>query len=152
MVSLEKVPVIEVNTDNIVHLWPAILQAVQSATFIAIDTELSGLGNRRLLNAKAIDERYRHMCEVAGTRSMVALGISCFKLLPHSDAEVCNTDGKRQRLRKLYFQVQTYNVMLLCSEHYVVEPGSLRFLVEHGFDFNLQYAKGLPYRRGNDKV
>lgn len=87
------------------------------------------------ISSRAIDERYRHMCEVAGTRSMVALGISCFKLLPHSDAEVCNTDGKRQRLRKLYFQVQTYNVMLLCSEHYVVEPGSLRLAINYCFLF-----------------
>ena len=38
MVSLEKVPVVEVNTDNIGQIWPAIIQAIQSATFLAIDT------------------------------------------------------------------------------------------------------------------
>ena len=32
------VPVVEVGTENMQHLWPSILLAVKSATFIAIDT------------------------------------------------------------------------------------------------------------------
>jgi target of EGR1 protein 1 len=43
-------------------------------------------------------------------------------------------------------------MMVLCSEDYIVEPASLKFLVEHGFDFIKQYSKGLSYYRGNDKV
>lgn len=50
------------------------------------------------------------------------------------------------------FLVQTYNIMALCQEEYVVEPSSLKFLVEHGFDFNKQYSCGVGYYRGNDKV
>ncbi|XP_052684784.1 target of EGR1 protein 1-like isoform X2 [Crassostrea angulata] len=49
------------------------------------------------------------------------------------------------------FLVQTYNIMALCQEEYVVEPSSLKFLVEHGFDFNKQYSCGVGYYRGNDK-
>lgn len=33
-----------------------------------------------------------------------------------------------------------------------MEPDALQFLVDHGFDFNLQYAKGLSYRRGSPKA
>jgi target of EGR1 protein 1 len=50
------------------------------------------------------------------------------------------------------FLVQTYNIMALCQEEYIVEPSSLKFLVEHGFDFNKQYSCGIRYYRGNDKV
>ena len=50
------------------------------------------------------------------------------------------------------FLVQTFNIMLLCSEDYMVEPISLKFLVDHGFDCNRQYSLGIPYYRGSDKV
>ena len=54
--------------------------------------------------------------------------------------------------QKLAFHVQTFNFMALCSEDYIVEPSSLKFLVEHGFDFRKQYSQGLPYYRGKDKT
>ena len=38
MVSLQKVPIVEVNKDNLVQLWPAMVLAIKSSTFISLDT------------------------------------------------------------------------------------------------------------------
>lgn len=41
--------------------------------------ELSGLGDRKALNAHSIDERYENVSRVAKTRAVIALGVSCFR-------------------------------------------------------------------------
>jgi len=82
---------------------------------------------------------------VAKTRSIISLGLSCFKLQNASDC-----DDKSEETST--FLVQTFNVFVLCSDNYVVEPLAVQFLVNHGFDFNRQYAHGLLYSRGNDPV
>ena len=64
------------------------------------------------MNAASMDERYANSSLVAKTRSIIALGISIFK-----QAKPDNANAKT-------FHAQTYNIMVLCSEDYIVEPGS----------------------------
>ena len=40
----------------------------------------------------------------------------------------------------------------MCAEDFMVDPESMKFLLSHGFDFNLQFSKGLKYFPGNDRV
>ena len=47
-------------------------------------------------------------------------------------------------------QTQTFDVAMMCTEPYMVEPGALSFLSTHGFDFNKQVKLGLPYHKGDD--
>lgn len=104
---------------------------------------MSGLGERKKLMAQSVDERYKAMCKAAQSRAILSLGVSCFSL---------TTNKSPSHPKNLHFTVQTFNIFVLCNEDFVVEPGSLKFLTEHGFDFNKQYSKGIPYTRGCENL
>ncbi|KAL5251307.1 hypothetical protein ACHWQZ_G016860 [Mnemiopsis leidyi] len=142
--SETKVPVVQIMASNIKEVWPSLIHSVKYSSFIAIDLELSGLGDRKLLMKKhytstsaqrnfqrSVDDRYTAIVEAAKTRSVLALGVSCWRVT-------------RDEPEPEYY-VQTYNILLLSRDNYTVEPDALQFLVEHGFDFNKQYKEGVSY-------
>ena len=135
------VPIIDVTKQNVVALGPVVRGAIIGADYIAIDFELSGLGSRKRLNATDIETRFSNTSSIAKTRSIISFGLSMFKLFKNASSD-----------SEFTFHVQTFNILSLCSDDYIVEPASVKLLVEHGFDFNRQYLKGLSYHRGNDKV
>lgn len=129
----------------------------------AIDVQIdnSGLTKMCVCLDRSLPDRYTNLCEVAKTRSVLSLGLSCFKLQnvgqsciskDVSQADTVADTGSQVHVNQWSFTVQTFNVVLLCSEEYTVEPGALKFLVEHGFDFNKQYSAGVTYHRGKEKV
>ena len=77
-----------------------------------------------------MEDRYNNMCRVAMTRSIISLGISVFR--QHRDGD----DGKPANGTEAdqnvedpsdsdgsCFSCRTWNVMVLCGDDYIVEPG-----------------------------
>ncbi|NWU60853.1 TOE1 protein, partial [Pterocles burchelli] len=135
-----RVPVVDVQSDNFAELWPSMVLALRTATFVAVDTvRARPLPPVPVPRRAAIDPPHPP-CSSDGPQGFGQLPVSgvpaAFALSPQSE----NT-----------YLCQIYNLTLLCTEDYIVEPQSVQFLVQHGFDFNKQYSQGIPYHKGNDK-
>ncbi|OLY82645.1 Target of EGR1 protein 1 [Smittium mucronatum] len=135
-----------IDRHNISKLSIFIKQLIQSADFISIDTEFTGLkleqpsktfsfklrdwNNRN----QDISERYKALRLLATTHSLVSLGISIFKKVPSSDPQIDST-----------FVVNNFNFILFCQNSHLVSPSSLEFLANNGFDFNYQDKNGIRF-------
>ena len=83
----------------------------------------------------ATDERYKLLRTVADSYSILSMGVACFQWQPEgttpSTCIPCKTE--------------VFNIWLLSQTTYNIDPGSAKFLIAHGFDFNKQFRSGLPY-------
>ncbi|XP_015789068.1 target of EGR1 protein 1 [Tetranychus urticae] len=153
MEQLDRVPCIQVNSTNIIACWPHLMKAIEQSHFLAIDLELSGLGDKKKLILKDIEERYKAIGEVAKTRSILSVGLSFFrynrKLINGSD----QTDWRnKDEFCDWNFKVINFELLTLCNEESVLEDESRSFLVSHGFDFDAQTSIGLQYLRADQEL
>ncbi|XP_076814412.1 target of EGR1 protein 1-like [Clavelina lepadiformis] len=151
MASISEVHVTDVTIKNIDQLWPRIILNITKASFIAVDVEMSGLGTKNGTMASHLDDRYKALVTAAKTRSVISLGVACFKAEQHyEDAPSDENETCDSNKNQLVFCVSVYNIVLLCSDPYTIDPDAVKFLVAHGFNFNQQFADGIPYHKGND--
>ncbi|KAI1727906.1 CAF1 family ribonuclease domain-containing protein [Ditylenchus destructor] len=134
-VSLDEVPVIEVNRYNINRIWPYLMISVRKSHLVAIDLELSGLGNR-CHTKSSFPDRYKNVREAAESRSILSVGIATFELRKRSS-----------RRKKLHYKCQVFNILSFDECPFMMEPEALLFLAYHGFDFNLLLKNGVRYNR-----
>eukprot|EP00731_Ephydatia_muelleri_P017993 Em0011g33a len=85
----------------------------------------------------SVDDRYSGLRETANTHAVLSMGLACFQRREHSEEAL-----------PLPCRVDVFNIWLLCQKPFVVQPKSLQFLLEHGFDFNKQYSRGIHYHPG----
>ena len=118
------------------------------------------------------ESRYGDECETVNSRAILSLGVSCFRwrdeptahplsdnMSPPSNLENQSpsktavsspvlTDQTSHTPRGTYIDVRVFNVSLMCQKAYTIDPSSAQFLLKHGFDFNKQVSKGVPYTPG----
>ncbi|RNA29518.1 target of EGR1 1 [Brachionus plicatilis] len=138
-VDVEQIPLIELNSDNIHQEWDNLTNSLKDCTFISLDLEMSGLGKREELNDQSIDERYKNIRKAASSYSIFSFGISCFK--------ICSFESDNRVIVKN----KSFDLALLCSDHFMVDPESIQFLIFNKHDIALNFTKGIKYYRGNDR-
>ncbi|KAJ1665335.1 hypothetical protein IW140_001496 [Coemansia sp. RSA 1813] len=136
----------DVTRDNIRPLFDSIRSIISRAKFVAIDTEFTGLvlsnASRvfRLNTAewvtRATDmkERYKAMANVAKTHALLSIGISVY--------------SRRHVTVPGSFNVNNFNFTLQAQNSHLINPASMSFLAQNGFDLTKQAARGIRYFSG----
>jgi target of EGR1 protein 1 len=68
-----EVVITDVTSASLPAVLPTLVAAVDEASFIALDAELSGIGLRRDLMAPTIDERYTKIAHVSQSSCVLLL-------------------------------------------------------------------------------
>ncbi|KAJ3406593.1 hypothetical protein CcCBS67573_g03799 [Chytriomyces confervae] len=122
-----------ITRSNLATLSLRLRHVLNSAEFVSVDTEFTGLGTDSKTRAIDLRDRYAALREVAVGHALVALGLVAFER---------TGDGS--------FKMHCFSFILAPMDSHKVSPSSMAFLVDHGFDFNAQIRFGIPYKAGND--
>ncbi|KNE65596.1 hypothetical protein AMAG_09576 [Allomyces macrogynus ATCC 38327] len=154
---LQRTTYTAVTEPNLFESMAALKTAINSATFIALDMEFSGLANK--LNAPDLDTRYNCTREFAKEYAILSMGVSCFRLVERgqSPAKMNKSgtglahppsDEDAGKPKRTTWEAQTFNILLRPEDSYQVSTRSLHFLAMNGFDFQAQILYGVPYAPG----
>ncbi|CAJ0951432.1 unnamed protein product, partial [Mesorhabditis belari] len=135
--DLPEIPVFELTKSNFEKCLPYLLVSIKEADLIALDLEMSGLGPTYGLRAKDTETRYAAFRDSASTRGILSLGIATFKLKSTSDEK-----------KRVKYSCQVFNILTYPSRPFTMEPDAMKFLLNHGFDFNKLTKDGVLYYPG----
>ncbi|KAI8326247.1 ribonuclease CAF1 [Martensiomyces pterosporus] len=135
----------DVTRRNLEPLFDGIRAEISKAKFIAVDTEFTGLvlsnasevfrlnTSEWVTRATNMEEKYKAMANIAKTHSLVSIGLSTF--------------SKRHN-RPGSFNVNNFNFTLQAQNSHLINPSSLAFLAQNGFDLGRQAMEGIRYFSG----
>ena len=89
-----------------------------------------------------MEAHYRELSAVISSRSILSMGVACCSW---GSGHYADTVGGGNSGKATPIRMEVFNLWLLTQQPFVTDPESARFLLHHGFDFNKQYAQGLPY-------
>uniref|UniRef100_T1IEU5 Uncharacterized protein n=1 Tax=Rhodnius prolixus TaxID=13249 RepID=T1IEU5_RHOPR len=134
----------DVTNSNFKELLPEIKNVINSASFICLDGEFTGLSNADNIASFATPSEY--FCKLRSSALdflVVQFGLSAFRK---------EDSGKR-------YTNKTYNFYLFPRQlnrqardrRFLCQASSLTFLTEHGFDFNKLFREGISYLTQSDE-
>lgn len=135
----------EVLRSNFLDTLPIISEAIESADFIAIDGEFSGLNTKwRIENAiDSPQERYSKLLNTSKDFIIIQFGLCTFSFDSHRNCYVAKPFNFYIFPRHL--TRDSPDVRFLC------QSSSIDFLVGHNFDFNKWIREGISYLRPYDE-
>lgn len=120
---------------------PDIKEAIETATFISIDTEFTGLQDKNAVNQFSTpSEYYMQMNENTNDFIIIQFGLTAFF------AEE-NADGTEKFTYKIY---NFYVYPRSRSQRFACQGEAIEFLSKHDFDFKKLFWDGVSYHNWED--
>ena len=128
----------EVTKSNFKEVLPVLTQCILDSSFVAIDTEFSGLTSKKRANAlDTCEERYQKL----------ANGVKDFMILQFGLCTFSWDDEQRQYVANpfnFYIFPKPYNRQMP-DMRFLCQSSSLAFLADQNFDFNKWISEGIPF-------
>ena len=134
----------EITRINFMEKWPLIEKAIDSAAFLAIDGEFTGLSTDQEIRNSVLDtpaERYEKTRCSANKFLLVQFGLCAFKK---------DNDKYTNQAFNFYVWPRPYSKMAP-DLRFLCQTSSIDFLVNNDFDFNKLFKDGIPYLRPSDE-
>lgn len=129
-----------VTRGNFAQILPQVLEDIEFSTFIAMDTELTGLQLTRAHKNSQMDDlitRYGKLRESVSSFGLLQVGLACFKW---------NATKQKYKISAYSFYVFPSAANGIQQERkFTCQLGSLTFLSEFKFDFNKAFHEGIPF-------
>uniref|UniRef100_A0A8D8JKF0 Poly(A)-specific ribonuclease PARN n=2 Tax=Culex pipiens TaxID=7175 RepID=A0A8D8JKF0_CULPI len=123
----------EITSKNFTDQLASIRQTIRDASFFAMDTEFTGLtSDRNVFPFDTPEEVYLKTVENSINFIVIQLGLAAFRVDPESGA----------------VSYKCYNFYCFPKGRvhvFACQGESMRFLADHGFDFNKLFREGLSY-------
>lgn len=128
-----------VTRHNFDRLLPRILRLLEDASFVAVDTELSGLCTHRSQRYSIFDDlqqRYSKLVESASSFALLQFGLAVYRFEP--DRGHCTATA-------FSFHLFPAAIPNLPERRFSMQHSSIAFLAENRFDFNASLIDGIPF-------
>eukprot|EP00347_Sterkiella_histriomuscorum_P019713 403340574 len=130
----------DITRENFIELLPLIRHSINSADFIAYDTEFSGLSigfDDKGHEYDTVEDRYQKLVHNCSRMNTFQVGLCTFRWIPEKMKYVC---------RPFNFYVFP-DSSLFEDINIQFQASNIKFLTDNHFDFNKLFTQGISYQR-----